>query len=52
MANLSQSELEVNLGNNVIVTQMTQAINWARKYSAQHGPQRKGSNYSLSLLSG
>jgi len=33
MANLKQSELEVSLGNNVIVTQMTQAINWARKYS-------------------
>ena len=31
MANLSQSELEFSLGNNVIVTQMTQAVTWARK---------------------
>ena len=28
-----ESQLEMSLGNNVIVTQMTQAINWARKYS-------------------
>jgi len=33
MANLYEAETELSLGNNVIVTQMTQAINWARKYS-------------------
>lgn len=33
MSDITQSELEVTLGNNVIVTQMTQAVNWARKYS-------------------
>ena len=33
MGKLYQSDLEVSLGNNVIVTQMTQAVNWARKYS-------------------
>ena len=33
MSEITQSELEVSLGNNVIVTQMTQAVNWARKYS-------------------
>ena len=30
---LYQSDVEMSLGNNVIVTQMTQAVNWARKYS-------------------
>ena len=33
MAGLYRTETEMSLGNNVIVTQMTQAINWARKYS-------------------
>ena len=33
MGKLYQSDLEMSLGNNVIVTQMTQAVNWARKYS-------------------
>ena len=33
MSDITQSELEMSLGNNVIVTQMTQAVNWARKYS-------------------
>ena len=33
MGKLYQSDLEISLGNNVIVTQMTQAVNWARKYS-------------------
>ena len=33
MANLYEAQTELSLGNNVIVTQMTQAINWARKYS-------------------
>ena len=33
MSDITQSELEMTLGNNVIVTQMTQAVNWARKYS-------------------
>ena len=33
MADITQSDLEMTLGNNVIVTQMTQAVNWARKYS-------------------
>ena len=33
MGKLYQSDLGMSLGNNVIVTQMTQAINWARKYS-------------------
>ena len=33
MSDITQSELEVSLGNNVIVTQITQAVNWARKYS-------------------
>jgi len=33
MGKLYQSDLELSLGNNVIVTQMTQAVNWARKYS-------------------
>ncbi len=33
MANLYENNLEYSLGNNVIVTQMTQAINWARKFS-------------------
>jgi len=28
MAGLYRTETEVSLGNNVIVTQMTQAINW------------------------
>ena len=32
MAGLYRTETEMSLGNNVIVTQMTQAINWARKY--------------------
>ena len=33
MGKLYQSDLEMSLGNNVIVTQMTQAVNWARKFS-------------------
>ena len=33
MGKLYESDLEMSLGNNVIVTQMTQAVNWARKYS-------------------
>ena len=33
MGKLYQSDLEMSLGNNVIVTQKTQAVNWARKYS-------------------
>ena len=33
MANQQESDLELSLGNNVIITQMTQAINWARKFS-------------------